>query len=121
MSIQTLKASATANAWWAVPQLVVALALGATFGLWGLWIGYAVFNSLGVWLYCDGLPNHQRRRRRWVQGLAIPLLPVGLVCLFASSGGLTPSEASSSGSDDGSIRKATASVMPNSSHLHGTP
>ncbi|MEM7274736.1 MAG: hypothetical protein AAF547_16750 [Actinomycetota bacterium] len=118
--IDRLRGLARATAWWTVPQLVVAVGVGIVLGALPFLLGYAVANSLGLWAYLDRLPLDRQRRRRWLQALAIGLIPVGFGAVLAIGSVRSPSEASSSGSEDPSIRRATAGTL-NKWNQPGTP
>jgi hypothetical protein len=76
------------DSWWATLSVGVALIAGVWMGYWAVWVGYAVFNAVGLILYLDGLDVRRarlRRRARVVQVLAVPLLPIGIVGLLVSN------------------------------------
>lgn len=72
--------------WWFIASLAVAALLAA--GLSGetpvivVAVVYAVVNSGGVWLYCDHLEDRNPAAQRWLQWLAVLLIPVGFVTVF---------------------------------------
>ena len=100
------------HAWWTLPQLAGASVLGSAVGLWGLWFGLAACNTAAVWLYCDQLGRFRRRRQLVAKLLAIPLLPVGVITLFATRAGPSPGEAAGSASTHESLRTATSMSSP---------
>lgn len=94
------------HAWWVVPTLVVAAALGWTLGYLLAWLGYAAFNILGVWLYSE---NKRSLLQAWMKVLVIFMVPVGVIGVLASGdSGLRPSEAASIGSADETTRSESA-------------
>ncbi|MGI9600362.1 MAG: hypothetical protein ACR2QE_00635 [Acidimicrobiales bacterium] len=105
---ERLVAGIRANAWWVGPPLVIALVLGFVVGWPLMWVGYVVLNSAGVWLYADHHGSRRPRRQLWMKGLAIVLVPTGMLGLFGSGGGMSATEAAGAASDDEGIRKAAA-------------
>ena len=98
--------------WWVFAAAVYAFTMALIVGL-GL-VGasmlalYAVLNCAGVWMYCEQLRHRRPTRQVALRLLAVALVPVGLVVVFATPGGLTPSEQSAAGSADERIRKGAA-------------
>lgn len=119
-AVVKLGTSFRTNAWWTIPPMALALLLGVTFGLWGLWLSYAGLNLVGVWLYSDHHGSRMPRRQLWMKRLAIPLLPVGVVGVLATGGGPSPSDSVTGASSDEAVRKETATATSASSSLHRT-
>lgn len=97
--------------WWMISSLAIAVGLGLTFGYVGVWVGYVVFNNVGVWVAVDSHRFARRGPRSWMAWCAIILLPVGPIGLFISGGGMTPIEMIASGSPDEETRKETARAL----------
>lgn len=108
---------------WTVAAVATAVFVAAVF--WRsplavvLLVGYAVVNSLGVTWYCDRLGDRRRPLQLALRGLAVALVPVGLVTTLLTPRGPSPSEASSVGSRDEGVRKAAASTAHGSHHGPG--
>lgn len=78
---------ARTNGWWIAPQAIVVAVLSVTQGMWGVWLVYAVFNSLLVWIYADQAgPRSKVKRQIALKVLAIALLPVGFIAMLGSGG-----------------------------------
>jgi hypothetical protein len=99
---------------WSIASLVTAVvvAVVSSWPLIGviLLVGYALLNSCGVAIFCDGLRHRRAPLQLTLRLLSVVLVPVGVMTAPFTRGGLTPSEASSSGSPDENTRRAAAAT-----------
>ena len=109
---------------WILGAIVVGVgvAVALSLGVSGVVMlgGYAGLNAFGVLLYCEKLRRRRPTLQRVLQVLAVLLVPVGLLTVFLTPSGLTPSERSTSGSDDPDVRTGTAGAsLPHTPSIGG--
>lgn len=107
------------DGWWASLSLAVAFTVGILLGYWVVWVGYALFNAVGLILYLDGLDIRRarvRRRARVAQVLAVALLPVGVIGLLLSNDSGSPGTHALA---DESVRRDAAAAIAHG-HRRGT-
>jgi hypothetical protein len=81
--------------WWMALSMALAVAIGVAFNLILLLVLYAGLNTAGTAFYLSGLDiRSQRGRRRWriYVALTVLQLPAGIIGVFASPGGTSPTD-----------------------------